>query len=315
MIRVVVFGAGGVGGYFGARLAQAGVDVTFIARGKHLAAMREKGLHLDSELGHYTVQPAQATDNPSEVGTVDYVIVATKAWQVADAAEQIKPLVGEQTTVVPLLNGVEAPQQLADVLGNQAVIGGYCRVLSYIAEPGMIRQAGVPPYVSFGEMDRSSSERVARLQELFTSANIIAEVPEDIQAAMWQKLVFIASFGGVGAVTRSPAGIMRTVPETRAMIDAAIREVGEVARGRGIEMPADSVEKAMGYVDRLPEGATASMQRDILEGRPSELEAQNGAVVRLGEAVGVAAPTHQFIYHALLPAERQARGELDFERL
>jgi len=311
-MRIAVFGAGGAGGYFGGRLAQAGEDVVFIARGEHLRAMREHGLRVDSLKGDFVIRLAQATDDPSQVGPVDAVLVCVKAWDVPAAAQAMRPLVGPETFVVPLENGVEAPDQLAAVLGAEHVLGGLARIISFIAEPGHIRHTGAEPYVAFGELDRRPSQRAERLRRAFARAGVTAEIPPDIQVAMWEKFLFIAAISGVGAVTRAPAGIMRSLPETRQMLEQAIREVFAVARARGIALPEEVVAKTMAYIDSLPPDGTASMQRDIIAGRPSELEYQNGTVVRLGRESGVPTPTHAFIYASLLPQELRARGQAQF---
>lgn len=312
-MRVAVFGSGGVGGYFGGRLAEAGEDVVFIARGSHLRAMREEGLRVESINGNFQLQPVQATDDPAQVGPVDVVLLGVKAWQVAEAARAMQPLVGPQTFVVPLQNGVEAPDQLAAVLGERRVLGGFCRVVSFIAGPGFICHMGGEPYIAFGELDNLPSERVEQLRQAFDRAKgVTVEVPADIQAAIWGKFLAIASFSGIGAVTRAPAGIWRSRPETRQLWQEAMREVFAVAHARGINVPEELIDVATAYVDSLPPGATASMQRDIMAGRPSELESQNGAVVRLGQEASVPAPIHRVIYTSLLPLELKARGEVDF---
>lgn len=311
-MRIAVFGAGGVGGYFGGRLAQAGEEVVFIARGAHLEAMRANGLRVDSLQGDFTVHPVHATDAPAEVGKADVVLVAVKAWQVPEAAAAIQPMLGKATFVVPLQNGVEAPEQLAAVLGKECVLGGLCHIVSYIAGPGHIRHAGIEPHIAFGELQGRKSERAEALKATFNRAGVWAEVPDDIQAAMWEKFLFIAAISGVGAVTRAPAGVMRRLPETRGFLESAMKETAIVGRGHDVNLPEDVVEETLAFIDNLPEGATASMQRDIIEGRPSELHSQNGAVVRLGAEVGVPTPTHAYLYHALLPQELRARGEVDF---
>jgi len=311
-MRIAVFGTGAVGGYFGGRLAQAGEDVVFIARGAQLQALRERGLRVESPKGDFSVHPAQATGDPAQVGTVDAVLVGVKAWQVPEAAEAMRPLVGPDTFVVPLQNGVEAPGQLAAVLGAEYVLGGLCRIVSFLVEPGHVRHAGLEPYVAFGELDDRPSERAERLRAAFARAGVTAEVPSDIRVAMWGKFLFIASFSGVGAVTRAPAGVLRSLPETRRLLEQAMHEVLAVAHARGIALPEQSIPNTMALIDGLlPEG-TASMQRDIMAGRPSELESQNGAVVRLGQEVGVATPLHAFIYHSLTPLELRARGRVEF---
>ena len=308
-LRIAVFGTGGVGGYFGGRLAEAGFDVVFIARGEHLQAIRERGLRVESVKGDFVVHPAQATDNPAEVGPVDAVLVTTKAWQLPAAAQAMRPLVGPQTMVVPLLNGVEAPDILAEILGPEPVLGGLCKISAFRAAPGVIRHVGVEPEVVFGELDGRRSERVERLRRAFAACRgVTVIVPENIRAAMWAKLTFIAPFSAVGAVTRAPAGVIRRLPETRHLLEAAMREVVAVAQGLGVALPAEAANRALAFTDGLEPHVTASMQRDIMEGRPSELEAQTGAVVRLGRKTGVPTPVNDFLYAALLPQERKARG-------
>jgi 2-dehydropantoate 2-reductase len=311
-VRIVIFGTGAVGGYFGGRLAHAGEAVTFIARGEQLRALRERGLRVDSPTGDFVVQPVQATDDPAQVGAVDAVLVGVKAWQVTEAARAMLPLVGPATFVVPLQNGVEAPDQLVAVLGAEHVLGGLCRIVSLVVEPGHVRHAGLEPYVALGELDNRLSQRTARLRDAFARAGVTAEIPPDIRVALWEKFLFIASFSGIGAATRAPAGVLRALPETRQMLEQAMREILAVARAKGIALPEDSIPRTMALVENLPPDGTASMQRDILAGRPSELESQNGAVVRLGRDVGVATPLHAFIYHSLLPLELRARGQVQF---
>jgi 2-dehydropantoate 2-reductase len=312
-MRIGVFGSGGVGGYFGGRLAEAGEDVRFVARGAHLAAMRERGLRVTSPAGDFVVRPVHASDDPSALGEVDVVLVAVKAWQVAEAAEMIRPMLGAETFVVPLQNGIEAPDTLAAALGRNRVLGGLCRIIAYVEGPGRIQHAGVPPSVTFGELDALGSARAEALRAAFARARgVRAEVAPDVRAAMWEKFLFIAATSGVGALTRAPAGIIRSQPETRALLTQALAEIHAVALAQGIALPADAVTTTLTFVDSLPADGTMSMQRDVIDGRPSELEAQIGAVVRLGEARGVPVPLHRTIYAALLPLERRARGELGF---
>jgi 2-dehydropantoate 2-reductase len=311
-MRIAVIGTGGVGGYFGGRLALAGEEVIFIARGDHLQALQTDGLRVESINGDFTLRNVRAARDPAEVGPVDAVLVAVKAWQVAEVAGAMRPLVGLGTAVVPLENGVEAPAQLAAVLGRDAVLGGLCQIVSFIAGPGHIRHTGIDPYIAFAELDGRPSQRAESLRVAFERAGVRAEIPADIHQAMWDKFMFISAFGGVGAVTRAPAGPMRSVPETRQMLKAALAEVVAVAQAHGVSLEEAAVERKLAFIDGLPEGTTASMQRDIIAGRVSELESQSGAVVRLGAERGVVTPTHRFIYQSLLPQELRARGKLDF---
>jgi 2-dehydropantoate 2-reductase len=308
-VRVAVVGAGAVGGYFGGRLAEAGEDVTFLARGATLRALRERGLRVDSTLGDFTIHPAAAVDDPTAIGAVDAVLVTTKAWQLPDAARSIPSLVGPETAVVPLLNGVEAPDVLTEVLGPDPVLGGLCRIFARQEEPGHILHTGFQPTVDFGELDGRITPRVERLREAFQAVRgVEANVHPDVVAAMWTKLLFISPVSAVGAVTRQPIGVTRAVPETRALLEGGMREVEAVARARGVAMPDGAAGMVMGFVDGLPPEETTSLQRDVIEARPSELEAQAGAVVRLGREAGVATPVHDVLYAALLPQERAARG-------
>jgi len=311
-MRIAVFGAGGVGGYFGGRLAQAGEDVVFIARGDHLKAMVTHGLRVDSAKGDFVLKPVKATDDPGQAGIVDVILVGVKAWQVTNAAEAMRPMVGPETFVLPLQNGLEAPTQLAAVLGDQHVLGGLCGLSTFIVGPGHIRHAGAEPFVRFGELDNRPSDRVKRLQKVFERAGVIAKIPQDIQVALWMKFLFITPWGGVGAVTRTPLGVWRSLPETRQMAESALQEITIVAQARDIALPENAMPMTMNIYDSLPPDITSSMQRDIAEGRPSELDAQIGAVVRFGKDADVATPLHRLIYNSLLPMELRARGELQF---
>src|SRR3972149_4520201 len=296
-MRIAVFGTGGVGGYFGGRLAQAGEEVVFLARGDHLKALKNAGLRIESIKGDFHLHPVKATDNPTEAGTVDVVLVTVKAWQVPEAAQAIAPMLGSDTFVVPLENGVEAVSQLSAVLDPSRVLGGLWKIISLVVRPGVIRHSGTVPYVAFGELDNHVSDRAQMLKQSFQRAGVNVEIPRDIHVAIWEKFLFIASISGLGAVTRAPVGVLRSVPETRQILELAMRETFDLAKALKISLPEDSIHKTLSFVDNLPPSGTASMQRDILEGRPSELETQNGAVVRLGRQAGVATPVHSFIYY------------------
>ena len=207
-MKIGVFGTGGVGAYFGGRLAEAGNDVTFIARGPHLESIRKNGLKVDSIEGDFVVKPANATDDPVSAGEMDVVLLGVKAWQVPEAAEAMRPMIGAQTFVVPLENGVEAPEQLAAVLGGDHVVGGLCGLIAYIAEPGHVCHAGIKPIIKFGELDNRPSQRVNALRDLFSAVKgVDVEVPADIQVALWNKFLFVHSWGAVGAVARVPVGV------------------------------------------------------------------------------------------------------------
>lgn len=311
-MRFAIFGVGAIGGYFGGRLAQAGEEVAFIARGEHLEALRAKGLRVDSINGDFVLPAVTATDDPSRIGAVDVVLVGVKTWQVPAAAESMRPLLGEDTLVLPLQNGVEAPAQLAKILGREHVCGGLAKIISYIAGPGHIRHTGAEPYIALGELDNQPSDRLERLRRALQRSGVSAEIPPDITAALWAKFLFVASWGGVGAITRAPIGVIRSVSQTRRMLEGSMQEIYEVADALNVNLAPDAVSAAMGFIDTLPPNGTTSMQRDIIENRPSEIESWTGAVVRFGRDAGVPVPINEFTYNSLLPLERKARGQLDF---
>ena len=222
-------------------------------------------------------------------------------------------MVGPQTFVVPLQNGVEAPSQLATVIGEEHVLGGLCGLITFVVKPGHIRHAGADPFIRFGELDNRPSERVEKLRQAFDRASGLAvEAPPDIHVALWQKFVFVTAWSGMGAVTRAPIGVFRSEPGTRKMLEQTISEIYELGRARNIALSDDVIRNTMAFLDGIPPAGTASMQRDIMDGKPSELEAQTGAVVHMGQEVGVETPVNAFIYHSLLPMELRARGELQF---
>ena len=312
-MRIAVFGAGGVGGYFGGRLAHAGKDVVFIARGDHLNAMQNGGLKVDSIAGDFHVARVEATDEPAAAGKVDVVIVAVKAWQVPEAAEAVRPMLGPGTLVLPVQNGVEAPGQLAAVLGEGRVLAGLCGLLSRKAGAGHISHEAVPePFLAFKEMDNTASERVEALRQALECDGFEVRVPDDIHAAMWSKLIAVSPGGAVGAVTRSPGQYWREEPEALRMYEEAVREVHEVAKARGIAVEERQLHDLAGALSAMPITSMTSMQRDILAGRPSELEAQIGAVHRMGAGAGVPTPVYTSIYRSLLLSEMKARGQIEF---
>ena len=305
-LKIAVVGAGGVGGYFGGKLAEANVDTTFIVRGSTLSALRSRGLRVESIDGNFMVDRVKATDRPAE--PVDAVLMTVKAWQIREAAEQIKPIVRDETLVIPLENGIDAPDQLSSVLDKHNVAGGLCGIVSFVVEPGVIRHAGAAPFITFGELDNRVTPRAERLRDAMRSSGINAEIPGDIHRSMWSKFVFIAPMSGIGATTRVPVGDWRSRPDTRSMAENAIREVAALAAARGVRLDDDIVAKVMQRYDGLPADATSSLQRDMMAGKPSELDAQLGAAVRLGRENNVPTPVLASLYEALLPQERIARG-------
>lgn len=298
-MRFAVIGAGGIGGYFGGRLAQAGHEVSFVARGAHLEAIREHGLQISSVDGDVTVRPEAVTSDPADIGPVDIVLLGVKTWQVPAAAESLRPLLGPDTGVVTAQNGVEAPEQVAAVVGQSAVLPGIAKVFAYIEVPGRIGHGGGPGSLTIGEWDNSGSERVARLREALLGAGIESPAPEDIWGELWAKALFVGPFGALGAALDSTIGQLRSKPSARALYADAMREVGAVAQAQGIELPADVVDRTLAFCDSLPEGSTTSLQRDLLADRPSELDAWVGAMVRLGTGAGLPMPLHRLLLEVL----------------
>ena len=298
-----------MGGYFAAVLSRAGYDVALIARGKHLEAILRDGLRVEGPKETFTQRPAQVTDKPEEVGPVDAILLAVKAWQVTEAAQSLRPMLAAHTKVLPFENGVEAPEQLEKELGREHVLVGLCRIISAVTGAGHIRHAGMQPMIAIGETENAPLSRVAQdLVKAFRASGARVETPQDIQAALWEKLIFIAGMSGVGGVTRATIGEIRQSAPTRELLESMFTEVAAVARSRGLNISSDFVARTMAFVDTLPSTGTASMQRDIADGKPSELEAIIGSVVRFGRESGVATPVTNYIYASLLPQEQRARG-------
>ncbi len=308
-MKIAIVGAGGVGGYLGGTLARAGHDVTLIARGAHLQAMRAHGLRIQSVHGDFVIDPVQATDRPAEVGPVNLTIFAVKTYDIAEAAEMSRPLVGPHTAVLPLQNGVESASRLGDVYGREAVLGGAVWIVSAVVEPGVIRQESQLRRMVIGELDGQRTGRVQAIRDALAQSGFTVEVTDQIEKILWTKLLFIASFSGITSVTRAPAGPVRACAESRLLLRQAMQEIEAVARARGVPLDADVVDKTLALVDGLDPGATTSMQRDVIAGRRLEHEAINGAVVRAGRALGVPTPAHEFFWTCLKVVDSMAAGE------
>lgn len=308
-MKVVVVGAGGVGGYFGARLAASGNDVCFIARGHHLEALKQNGLTLKSIKGNVVLPHVTAMQDIASAGVADLVLFAVKAWQITDEiVEGIKHITNESTTIIPLENGLSAFEMLTAALGEKNVIGGLCRIFSKIESPGVICHFDAEPTIIFGEPSNEKSERVLRIQNAFAEAGVEAIVPNDIAAEVWKKYLFICS-SGLLAVARSTYGEIRELPETRAMLKALFEEIYNVAIAHGVSLKPQIVDNTLKFIDTFVYSATSSLTRDVMDGRPSEIEAQNGTIVRLGKKYGIPTPVNEFIYNTILPMENRARGK------
>jgi 2-dehydropantoate 2-reductase len=314
-MRIAVYGSGGVGAYFGGRLAQIGQDVTFIARNDTLSVMRSKGLKIGSIAGDFILDRVKVTSNPADVGPVDYILCCVKSWQVIAAARAMLPMVGPDTLIVPLQNGVEAPTQIGSVIDPANVLGGLCAIVAFQASPGHVKHSGGNPLIRFGHLDNRPDPRVNALSEIFNHCSgLKSSIPEDIIVAMWQKFMLISPWSGLGAVSRAPLGVLLEQPETRELLTQATEEIYQLALAWGIAMPADSVETVMATLAEIPPNSTTSMQRDLVRGRPSELDAQNGAVVRLAWEAGFDTPINRYFLYSLRSLELRARGALSFNR-
>src|SRR5215469_11573314 len=299
-MRIAVYGAGGVGGYFGGRLARAGADVRFIARGAHLQALREQGLGVRSMKGDFEVR-APATDDPAEVGPCDFVLFCVKTFDTDEAAARLGPLVGEDTAVVSLQNGVENEETLARAVGEDHVMGGAAFIFAEIADPGVIVHTGGPASITFGELDGRASQRAQRLLDCCEQAGVAAELSASITTVLWAKLAFICAQAGMTAAVRLPIGDIRTVPAAWATFGRLVDEVCAVAEADGHRVPQPAQERALALAQAAEPGSFSSLHDDLVAGRRMELEALHGFVVRRAAQHGLAVPTSEAVYAILQP--------------
>lgn len=316
-MRIAIVGAGGVGGLLAGLLARSGTDVGLVARGAHLAAIRAGGLTVDSSLGSFTVDPDDLrgglSDDPARLAPAEAVLVAVKAWQVEEVAPRLGALVAPGGVAVPLQNGVLAAGRLAAALGEARVAGGLVYVLAWLEGPGRVKHLGKQPRLTMGERGAAAGRPSPRLEALAAAlgaAGCEAALTADVEREIWEKYLLIEPWGTLAAAARAPVGAVRAVPETRALLLAAMRELVAVARARRVAVPDAAIDHALAILDAMPRDGTASMQRDIAAGRPSELDDQAGTLVQMAREAGVAAPVHEALLAALLPLERAARGAL-----
>ena len=300
-MRIAIMGSGGTGGYFGGLLAGAGEEVTFIARGAHLEALRLRGLTVKSRLAGDFTLPVRATDTPNDVGPVDLILFCVKTYDTDTAAESIRPLIGADRMVLSLQNGVENAERIARITGHNSGLGAVAYVVSAIEAPGVIAQTAGPGKILLGELAGGMSARTERLHSVLQMAEIAAEVHPHIRVAIWQKFLFICAFSGVTALTRVPIGAILTDQVTHALFRGTLEEVEAVARGDGIELPEDCVEQAMATAEAVEPWGRGSLYHDLAGGRYLELESLNGEVVRRGREHGVSTPLNFAIYAALRP--------------
>ena len=300
-MKIAIIGAGGVGGYFGGRLAEAGHEVAFVARGAHKAAMKARGLTVHSPLGDIHLAAPDVVDDPAAVGPREAVLFCVKLWDVPAAAEMVRPMLSAGSCVVPIQNGVSVTGTLSDLLGRRHVLGAVTQISASIEAPGVIRHHGDFARLIFGELGGGSSARVERLEAACTDAGIEARAAPGIEAEIWKKFIFLAAMAGATAFYRAPIGEIRDDPERRARLEALLRETAAVGRAKGVALPEGLEEGSLGFLDKLPPEMKSSMQLDLERGRRLELEWLNGEVVRLGVELGVPTPENAAVFEALKP--------------
>ncbi|HSN39949.1 MAG TPA: 2-dehydropantoate 2-reductase [Burkholderiales bacterium] len=299
-MKIAVMGSGGVGGFYGGRLAQIGCDVSFIARGAHLAAMRERGLTIENEpQGNIHLPRVSATDDPSAIGPVDLVIIAVKLWDTEAAAKAVKSLVGPATAVLSLQNGVIKDDILRREFGDAAVMGGVGYVATHISRPGVIHQTGTMQRLIFGEYDGRRSPRAEALLDALLRAGIKAELSGDIRRTLWEKYTFLVGLSGTTTTMRVPIGPIRSNPQTRAFLLDLFREVVTVGRALGVALPENYADDRLAFADSVPADMTSSMHHDLDRGNPLEVEWLSGGVVRLGAKAGVPTPVNRAVWDVL----------------
>ena len=308
-MKIAVMGAGGVGGYFGGLLARAGNEVTFVARGPHLEAIRAKGLSVESANdGNFTVR-GNAVEDTSQVGPQELVLFTVKMYHNADAIEAVKPMLGPDSLVLTLQNGIDNGQQLVDAFGRERVLIGSCYLEGRIKQPGVVTQGG-PGRASFGELEPGITERCRKLLAVFQEANWRVDLEENMPGMLWKKFSYLAGSAAVGAATRTLFGEMRSIPETRAVIQGAIEEILDVGRASGAPIMDDSLEWCMTSLDNFPATGMSSLGKDFLEGRPVELDGLTGTAIRLGREYGVPTPINDTLFGVLKPWALQIEREL-----
>jgi 2-dehydropantoate 2-reductase len=300
-MRIAVIGTGGIGGPYGASLAKAGADVTFVARGAHLAAIRENGLRIEGDRGETHIQPARATDDIAGIGTVDIVLCCVKLWDLEAVAEQIPAILGPQTSVIPLQNGIDAAESVTRILGDEAVMGGVAFVTGAIVAPGVIRQTGTYQRMTFGELDRRISDRGRRLRDLCQAAGFEGALSTDIMVPIWEKFILLVPLSGLNALTRLPLGKWRDDPDLLSLYEAALRETVAVGLAERVRLPSDSIDKTLAMIRSMPPHHTTSMGNDLIRGNRLELPWFAGKVVDLGRRHSIPTPVNSFIYAALKP--------------
>ncbi|WP_335967313.1 2-dehydropantoate 2-reductase [Galbibacter sp. PAP.153] len=309
-MNILIYGIGGVGGYFGGKLANTKHHVSFIARGGHLKAIQEKGLFVKSFLGDFKATPDLATDRLTNIPTPDLILMGVKSWQLEQAAKELAPHISNGTLVLPLQNGVNNPEKLMTSIPEDQILNGFCNLISFIEAPGIICHQAFRPTLSMGELDNQRTDRIERIHAVFLEAGVESKIPEDIHREQWKKFMFITTISAIGGLTRSTIGEMRSSPYLYQMMRDTAFEILKVAQAKHINIARDDVDKVFEIIAKQDPQSTASTQRDLMHGKPSELENFNGYIVEQAKKHGIQAPVNELILACLLPMERRARAGL-----
>lgn len=300
-MKIAVMGSGGVGGFYGGRLANAGYDVSFIARGSHLAAMKEHGLAIENEpQGNIHVPQVRVEEDPAAIGVVDLVLIAVKMWDTEAAAEAVRPMVGPNTAVLSLQNGVIKDDILRKAFGDAAVMGGVAYVATNISRPGVIRQTGTMQRLLLGEYDGRRSPRAEELHDALLRAGVKAEISDDIRRTLWEKYVFLVGLSATTTTMRTTIGPVRENAQTRAFLADVMKETVAVGRAHGVNLPEDYAEQRLAFVDTMAFDMTSSMHHDLNSGNPLEVAWLSGGVVQLGKVAGVPTPANRAVWDILV---------------
>jgi len=308
-MNILIYGIGGIGGYFGGKLALTDHHITFIARGKQLKAIQENGLKVKSILGDFHCTPNLVTDDLKQVRCPDLVIMGVKSWQLTSAAKQIAPILGENSLVLPLQNGVDNPTKLMEYIDQKQVLSGFCNLISYIESPGVVCHFAFKPTLTFAELDNTNSTRIQKIDAVFHQADIKSIIPKDIHRELWKKFLFITTISAIGGLCRVPIGELRESSYINSLMRSTAHEILSVAKAKQVDLRAEDIEKVFQTISDLDPMSTASTQRDLMAGKPSELETFNGYIVKQAKMHGICVPVNEMLYQCLLPMEKKSRSE------
>jgi len=309
-MKIFVIGAGGVGGYFGGRICEAGYDTTFLLRGETLRTIKNHGLYVKSILGNFKVHP-KVTDDYSATAQADLILLCVKSWQIEAIATKLKPYIKPTAIILPLQNGADNAERLTNIIRKENVVAGLCRIVSKIESPGVIDHFTYEPEIIFGEMDNEPSERIHSLKTIFDKAGFKNRISDHIQRDIWIKFLFITSISAMGALTRSVLGVMREDKYLREQLRLTANEIVQIGQALEIPIGQEDIDKIFALIDKLDFNTTMSLQRDIMEGKPSELDNFNGYIVKQGDLMQIETPVNDFIYYSLRPMEKKSRGKLE----